>query len=208
MIKRILRQLFSLIQWLLTSEICNFINIICKFIRNVWYCNYFHSCGEKVRFKKVCTIHGADYIDIGDGTSFGDGLCLTAWPELANTTLKPSIKIGKNCQFGAYNHITALNSITIGDNLLTGKWVTISDNSHGEINYNTLNSPPLKRQMYSKGSIVIGKNVWIGDKATILPNVEVGDCSVIAANAVVTSNVPAYSVVAGVPARVMKQLVK
>ncbi len=55
--------------------------------------------------------------------------------------------------------------------------------------------------------IKIGNNVWIGDKATILPNISIGDGAVIAANAVVTKDVPAYSVVAGNPARIVKQAV-
>ena len=61
------------------------------------------------------------------------------------------------------------------------------------------------RPVVSKGSVIIGNNVWIGDKATILPNVTIGDGAVIAANSVVTKDVPAYSVVAGNPAKVIKE---
>ena len=61
------------------------------------------------------------------------------------------------------------------------------------------------RLVVSKGSVIIGNNVWIGDKATILPNVTIADGAVIAANSVVTKDVPAYSVVAGNPAKVVKQ---
>ena len=63
---------------------------------------------------------------------------------------------------------------------------------------------PQKRELSSKGIIKIGDNVWIGDKATILSNVSIGDGSIVAANSVVTKNVPPYSVVAGNPARVIK----
>lgn len=93
-----------------------------------------------------------------------------------------------------------------GDNLLTGLWVTITDNSHGKTDYNTLQQPPLMRMVTSKGPVIIGSNVWIGDKATILPNVTIGDGAVIAANSVVTKDVPVYSVVAGNPAKVVKQV--
>lgn len=65
--------------------------------------------------------------------------------------------------------------------------------------------PPISRKLHSKGPIAIGDNVWIGDKATILSGVTIGDGAVVAANAVVTRDVPAYSVVAGNPARVVKQ---
>lgn len=58
--------------------------------------------------------------------------------------------------------------------------------------------------MVSKGPVIIEDNVWIGDKATILANVTIGKGAVVAANSVVTKDVPAYSVVAGIPAKVIK----
>ena len=121
---------------------------------------------------------------------------------------KPFLTIGSNCSFGAYNHITCANRVTIGDSLLTGKWVTITDNSHGETDKTTLEMRPQERPVTSKGPVVIGNNVWIGDKATILPGVTIGDGAVIAANAVVTENVPEYSVVAGIPAKVINYMKK
>ena len=69
-----------------------------------------------------------------------------------------------------------------------------------------LQIPPLKRPIISKGEVVIGNNVWIGDKATILPGVTIRDSVVVAANAVVTKDVPAYSMVAGNPAKIIKQI--
>ena len=117
----------------------------------------------------------------------------------------PLLTIGSNCSFGAYNHITCANRVNIGDSLLTGKWVTITDNSHGETDRATLEMRPQKRPITSKGTVTIGNNIWIGDKATILPGVTIGDGAVIAANAVVTKDVPAYSVVGENPAKIIKQ---
>lgn len=157
-------------------------------------------------------IHGPECITIGDGTAFGEQTFLTAWTSF--TCIKsgkeflqkftPSIIIGKNCHFGFNNHITSINNITIGNNLLTGKWVTITDNSHGEITKEQMLQDPLKRPVVSKGPVRIGDNVWIGDKATILPNVSIGNGAIIAANAVVTKDVPPYSVAAGNPAKIIK----
>ncbi|MBQ4055965.1 MAG: hypothetical protein IJD32_02545 [Bacteroidaceae bacterium] len=64
--------------------------------------------------------------------------------------------------------------------------------------------PPRLRNVTSKGTIVIKDNVWIGDKATILPNVTIGEGAVIAANSVITKDVPPYSVAAGNPAIIIK----
>lgn len=158
-----------------------------------------------VFFPADLTSLGEDCITIGEGTHIGEHCVLTAWKTTcAGGVFHPEIVIGKNCDFGMWNHISATNSIRIGDNLLTGKWVTIIDNSHGETDLATLQQPPLMRLVTSKGPIIIGNNVWIGDKATILPNVTIGDGAVIAANAVVTKDVPAYAVVAGIPAKVIK----
>lgn len=76
--------------------------------------------------------------------------------------LIPLIEIGDNCNFGAYNHITSINKIQIGNGLLTGKWVTITDNSHGNTDVVCLGIEPAYRPLFSKGPVIIGKNVWIG----------------------------------------------
>ena len=65
---------------------------------------------------------------------------------------------------------------------------------------------PNYRPLYSKGPVIIEDNVWIGEGAMIMPNIHIGKGSIIAANSVVTSNIPAYSIAAGVPAKVIKSL--
>ena len=160
-------------------------------------------------FGVIGMIKCPECISIGEHTSFGDWLYLTAWKEYDKVEgqkqlLSPELTIGKDCHFGAFNHITCTNKIYIGNRLLTGKWVTITDNSHGTTDISTLQIDPIKRPIYSKGPVIIGDNVWIGDKATILPNVTIGDGAVIAANSVVTKDVPAYCVVAGNPARIIR----
>lgn len=172
-------------------------------LKSFWLSSMFRECPSTVFFEKVDLIEGADYISVGHNTHFSKHLYLTAWTKY-NHTNNLLIKIGERCDFGAFNHITAINRIVIGDNCLTGKWVTISDNNHGTTSFEDLQIPPLKRQVISKGPVIIGNNVWIGDKVTILSGVTIGDGAVIAANAVVTKDVPAYSIAAGNPARVIK----
>lgn len=103
-----------------------------------------------------------------------------------------------------YNTINCCNEISIGDNFLSGKNVTINDTSHGLIEYTQLKIPPKQRPLVSKGRILIGKNVWVGDNVVILANVTIGDGCIIGAGAVVVSDIPAYSVAVGVPAKVKK----
>lgn len=170
-------------------------------IRTTWLRREFYNIGKHVTFEEIGLLRGMNCISIGSYTKFEKGIFLTAWPSLGS----PNISIGEHCNFGAYNHITCINEITIGNNCLTGKWVTITDNSHGDTEFDTLNLPPYKRMVVSKGPVTIGNNVWIGDKVTILPSVTIGDGVVIAANSVVTRDIPAFSVVAGIPARIVKQ---
>ena len=119
---------------------------------------------------------------------------------------KPELEIGDHVSIGEYSHITCTNRIVIGNGVLTGRFVLITDNSHGNITKEEADIAPLRREVHSNGPVFIGDNVWIGDKATILPNVTIGKGCVIAANAVVTKDVPEYSVVAGVPARIIKTI--
>ena len=66
--------------------------------------------------------------------------------------------------------------------------------------------PPAVRKLKSKGNIVIGNNVWLGDKVSVLSGVNIGDNVIVGANSVVTKNVPSNCVVAGIPAKIIKKL--
>lgn len=147
---------------------------------------------------------GFDSIEIGSNCILGHNLQLTLW----HNTDYPSSKIiiGNNSAIGDNSHITAINRIIIGDNVLMGKRVLITDNAHGATCKELLITPPHKRPLFSKGPVIIEDNVWIGEKATILPDVRIGYGSIIGANAVVTKDVPPFSLVAGNPARVIKTI--
>ena len=64
----------------------------------------------------------------------------------------------------------------------------------------------MKRPLHSKGPIIIEDNVWVGENVCILENVRIGKCSIIGANAVVTHDIPPYSIAVGVPAKVIKKI--
>ena len=99
-----------------------------------------------------------------------------------------------------------MNKIIIGNNVLTGKKVLITDNAHGASDRFTIDTPPMSRPLYSKGPVIIEDNVWIGEKASIMPGVHIHKGCIIAANAVVTKDIPPHCIVAGVPAKIVKQL--
>ena len=170
---------------------------ICKGLKN--------SVGGGIKIQPHSILRGGKYISIGNKSSLGSHAVLTAWDNIRGKKYTPSIEIGDNVSIGQYCHISATNKIVIGNGVLTGRWVTINDNSHGETDYASLQIPPIIREVVSHGPIIIEDNVWIGDKATILSNVHIGKGAIIAANAVVTKDVPAYAIVGGIPAKIIKQ---
>ena len=161
------------------------------------------SCGKGTRFSKVEYLTGHQHIHVGKNTIFLPHLFLTAWGEYDDSI---KISIGDYSSIGAYCHISAYNKVSIGNHVLIGKWVSIVDNDHGETNKESLMIPPLERKLVSKGPIVIGNHVWIGDKASILGGVTIGEGSIIGAHSVVTKDVRPYSIVAGIPAKVIKTI--
>lgn len=172
-----------------------------------WIKSQIGKVGENVGIGEDLRLQGGGQknISIGDFTGIGDHCILGSWIKFLDEEFTPRIVIGNHVHIGDYVQITAAREITIGDGTLTGKFVIISDNNHGTSDIDDLLRNPLKRRLSIKGPVHIGKNVWIGDKVSILSGVTVGEGAVIAANAVVTKDVPAYSIVAGVPAKVVKK---
>jgi acetyltransferase-like isoleucine patch superfamily enzyme len=170
-----------------------------------FYSQRFAQWGHSTITYPALELNGLQYISVGDATVFGKNLQLCAWDSFLNQRFQPHITIGNNCHIRANSHISAINSITIGDHLLTGTNVLITDNSHGEASHEQMDIPPTQRPLFSKGPVKIGNNVWLGNNVCVMPGVTIGDGAIIGANAVVTHDIPAYSVAVGIPARVIKQ---
>lgn len=153
-----------------------------------------------------CKMCGGENIYIGERTLIQKHSILTAIQKYKDQNFDSKIIIGNNVNLGEYNNITSTNKITIEDGVLTGRWVTISDNNHGDFTNTDLQIMPEIRSIVSKGDVFIGRNVWIGDKATILSGVHIGEGVIVAANAVVTKDIPPYCLVAGIPAKILKRI--
>jgi acetyltransferase-like isoleucine patch superfamily enzyme len=127
--------------------------------------------------------------------------------EAGNSDLagEKTIRFGDNVQINDRCHIASINSIEIGNNVLIASDVYITDHDHGAASRLTMSDAPAARVLiYSP--VVIEDNVWIGQKAIILKGTRIGFGSIVAAGAVVTKDVAPFSVVGGVPARLLKTL--
>lgn len=111
---------------------------------------------------------------------------------------------GKNTHFGKNVFVNAgckfqdQGGIEIGDGALIGHNAVLATLNHDE--------DPNNRGSMTPGKITLGKNVWLGANVTVLSGITIGDGAIVAAGAVVTKDVPANTVVGGVPAKVLKEI--
>lgn len=120
----------------------------------------------------------------------------TSWP---SKQADAEISIGDFCLISPGVRISAAKSIRIGDNCMFAANVTISDSDWHGI-YNRI------RPFRCTKSVVIENNVWLGERVIVNKGVTIGENSVVGAGSVVTKSIPANSVAAGNPARIIKTI--
>lgn len=179
----------------------------------LWYtARYLRQTFWLIFFK---TIGRYAFRQVGKGVKI-DGMPDIIWP-CADIRIGNFVRVGKRCVFqgspssriliddmvtindGCY--LTAMFAITIGEGTSIGEYTSIRDYNH---KFDDL-SVSIKNQDYYGAPIEIGKDCWIGRGCMILPGVVIGNGAVVGANSVVTKDVPPYAVVAGIPAKIIKQ---
>lgn len=170
------------------------------------YRKQFKSFGKKSIIYSICELKSPERIFIGEDTRIGRMVLLRCFDSNLESGVS-TIYIGNNSNIGDMTTITSARKIIIGNGVVTGRMVLITDNSHGHTNVlNELDINPILRPIVSVGEVIIEDNVWIGERASIMPGVHIGKGSIIAANAVVTKNVPPYTVVGGCPAKIIRTI--
>lgn len=149
-------------------------------------------------------LHNGQYVRIGNDFLAMNGCRIEAWDYYAGEKFLPLIEIGDNVRMNYGCHIGAINKIKIGNNVLFGSHVFVTDHNHGRCISEEMDIPPDDRKLYSKGPVIIGDNVWVGENVVILSGVTIGNGCIIGANSVVTKSVGEKCVVAGNPARVIR----
>lgn len=169
---------------------------------------YFAVCGHNCHAGYNLALKNPQNIFIGDNFSAGKELIMETWTEYAGiiTNKIPRLIFGSNVSIMDNCQFSCADEIIVGNGVLFGSNVFVTDNFHGKGDRKELDTAPIKRNLYIKGKVSIGDNVWIGRNVCIMPNVSIGNSAIIGANSVVTKNIPAYSIVAGVPAKVIRLL--
>jgi acetyltransferase-like isoleucine patch superfamily enzyme len=148
------------------------------------------------------SIYGERWIEIGDATMVAAHVTLCAGMAPGHDLgPDPVLRLGSRCVIGRGSHIVAHHSLEIGDDVFTGPYVYITDQNHAYADPDT----PIGAQWPVNSAVRIGAGTWLGTGAIVLPGAMIGRNVVVAAGAVVRGKVPDRCVVAGVPARVVRE---
>lgn len=169
--------------------------------------------GVRIRFADQVSLGRGVYLDEGvylhacpGGIRIGDNTLIMHHAELHVYNFRnlphAAIEIGRECLIGEFNVLRGQGGIQIGDRVYTSPFVQLAAVNH------VFADPtrPFVEQGISAQGITVEDDVWIGAGAIITDGVRVGRGAVVAAGAVVTGDVQAHTVVAGVPARVVKTI--
>lgn len=149
-------------------------------------------------------IRGKRFMRISKGFTTGYNCRIEAYPSNNDRVLF----IGNDFQMNDYVHITAMERVVIGNNVLIASKVYISDCSHGSYSGNEFDSHPdtipKERKMYSN-PVFIEDNVWLGEFVSVLPGVTIGRGTIVGANSVVSKSLPSNVIAVGIPAKPIKK---
>ena len=159
------------------------------------------SLGRDSTVRRPRTIWGRERIHIGAKTIVLSHSLLHALSRYGNLSLDASIRVGNEVYIGRYSYIVAANRIEIGDGCVLSEHVYITDLNHG---FNPRAGNIMTQPIESKGPVHIGPNCFLGYRVAVMPGVTLGEWCIVGANSVVTKSFPAYSMIAGAPARLVK----
>lgn len=194
-----------------------FVQWICEmtflFYKRIRAFSFFMKNG--ILFKSIgvhCKLRGLQRGLIGKRIVLGDFCWIESVGKYGKDTYTPNLSIEDDVSMSDFVHISCAQSISIGKGTLLGSHIYIGDHSHGSYQSNLsksfLDSPPALRPLGDLHPISIGANCWIGDNVIILAGANIGKGCIVGASSVVKGQFPDYCVIAGTPARMVKELGK
>jgi len=211
------RNILSLLKYeLIINLFQNMPGAVGIFLRNFFYPLLFKKVGKGVSFGKSITIRHPCKISIEDNVVIDDncmldakgldnqGIIIKEGAYIGRNSIlsckNGTIIISKNVNIGFNCDIFSASKVKIGENTLIAAYSYIIGGGH---NYERTDIPIAEQEKHSHG-IEVGKNCWIGAGVNVLDNTTIGNETIIGAGAVVTKDMPPYSIAAGIPAQVIK----
>lgn len=161
----------------------------------------FHVC-------RGALIQGGEHICIGDGFYAGQLLWIEAVRQYAEQRYTPEINIGNGVTCSQSVHIAATVRVSIGDGVMFGSRVHVTDHAHGRYHGDEQDSPevpPGQRPLAPGRPVHIERNVWLADGVVVLPGVTIGEGCIVGANSVVSRSLPPRVIAVGAPAVPIKR---
>ncbi len=175
---------------------------ILLFVRGFCWKTKLKKVGKRLKVGEKVQFFHPDKVTIGDKCDIAQNAVFAPLASCNGQKYASTIKIGNGVHIGAFDRIASMQDVTIEDDVLFAAFVHITDHSH---EYRDVSLPVTIQGVFSKGPVRICRGAWLAFGCHILSGVTVGENSVVAANSVVTKDVPPYTVVAGNPARIISK---
>jgi lipopolysaccharide O-acetyltransferase len=162
---------------------------------------------RRIYIRSGSYLRGLSHIHLGENFDAGYGLWMEAITKYGDQSFSPHLEIGNDVSISFWGHISAAQSISIGSGVMIGSKVTIIDHDHGSYggqNHTSPLIPPAQRPLKTS-AIQIGPNCWLGDGVVVTAGAEIGEGTIIGANAVVKGKIPAFTIAVGIPAKPVKR---
>ena len=158
--------------------------------------------GAGVQIHHPHRISNAQRISVGDRTVIGAQALITPILQYASVAYSPTIIIGSDVYLGPHLYMACVGRMTIGNGSVLSEHVYLNDAGHG---FDPEAGLIMDQPLVCHGDITIGSNCFLGLRSAIMPGVTLGDHCVVGVNSVVTKSFPAYSMIAGAPAVLVKR---
>lgn len=155
---------------------------------------------SKTSFFSIYT--NSKHITVGKNVTIGRGSVIFPIRNVSGQEFNAHIEIGDLVYIGHQTQLHSVGHMKIGRGSVLSDYVYLSDVAHG---LSPVKGPIMQQPLESKGAVIIGENCFIGYGVAILPGVQLGNSCVVSARAVVTKSFPAYTMLAGSPARIIKK---
>lgn len=159
------------------------------------------SIGKNCFIGKRAYINKPKYVELGNNVRIGNYARFSIYDRFNDIELNPGLYIGDNVYAGNYLTILVADKVIIEKNVLIASNVMISSENHGMDIESEL---PYGKQSLITSPVTIREGAWIGENVSILPGVTIGKKAIVATSSVVTKDVPDYTIVGGIPAKILK----